>query len=872
MTRRRSGAARQRVAGGLLLTFALLLLFGTLGLSISMVEQTSDLGAKVKLTEGIVDGNVRTLSQVQRELLRLSALLSQDDPRWSDVRFQEALVSQRVQEGSLSYQIRTLGTKALLRDAQALAQRWQTRTKPLVDAAVRDPDAPRTARARALAAVKELELGYNQLVSDGEINRKVRAGEANRESRLMLQRAHRLMWGLIVTFVTVLLLLTFGGVAYTRFHRQRERAGQELLTLNQELQQYAHVVRSTDNMVVITDAAGLITWVNTAFEEATGYRLDEVVGRKPGDLLQGKGTDPTTVAAMSEALRAGRGFSVEVLNYSRAGQPLWVALEVDPLHDESMALTGFVGLGTDVTERREAERLMREAKENAEETAREKSRFLASMSHEIRTPLNAVLGLTDLLLLTELDEQQREFVGTAHTSGQLLLALVNDILDYSALDAGRLDLEDRAFRLDTMLRDTVGMFRTEAKRRGVALLNDAEQEVPTMVRGDETRIRQILVNLLGNGLKFTESGQVDLEARVVARDADSARVQFVVSDTGIGIPADRMARLFQPFSQVDASTTRRYGGSGLGLSICRLLVDRMGGTIEVSSKPGVGSTFVVELPLGLADAHGLDDTGVLDADADPAHDGAPASALRVLLAEDDRVNQTVSVHMLRRLGIEPVVVGDGQAAVTAATSRDFDLVLMDVHMPLLDGVQATTAIDEQLGPDRPRIVAVTANALEGDRERLLASGFDDYVSKPMRLEDLAAALRRARAAGAGAVAEQLDASDAVDVLAWIARTGIRDIPLLESLVDDLLAEAYRLLSQAPAALGAGQADELARDADELAVAAVMCAAEPLTVAARDLAEAASTDTPQVRRQLACLADATAALLAWREARTKVMTG
>ena len=505
----------QQLLLALLGLIAAALVTGMLVLTTSMLDQTEVLSDQQELTEAIVDGNVRTLAQVQREVLRLDLLLQETPLDRPAVRLQGALVAQRVQEGSLPHQLQTLQSQDLLDRAQALHRQWEQDLEPLLRTALRgSPSQSRAAADTLSEALAEVELAYNELVSDGENNRKAVAGEANRESQSMVDKAQDLVFGLLLTIAAIALLVAVLGVTFSTFHRQRERAAQTLRDLNSELRKHAHVVAATDNMVVITDAEGLVDWVNPAFERRTGYRLAEVRGRTPGSVLQHDDVDPATVDLMRTAVREGRSFSAEVLNHAADGTAYWVFLEVNPLHDQDGSVTGFVAVESDITERRSAEALLRRAKDAAEETAREKSNFLASMSHEIRTPLNAVLGLTDLLLLTDLDSDQREYVRTAHTSGRLLLALVNDILDFSALESGRIELEQRPIALHDLLTDTVGMFDSEARRKGVALGLDLATDVPTHVLGDETRVRQVMVNLLGNAMKFTETGRVALTARV----------------------------------------------------------------------------------------------------------------------------------------------------------------------------------------------------------------------------------------------------------------------------------------------------------------------------------------------------------------------
>jgi PAS domain S-box-containing protein len=650
-----------------------------------------------------------------------------------------------------------------------------------------------------------------------------------------------------------------------------------------EARKLSLVAAKTDNPVLIGSPDGRIEWANEAFCRVMEYELAEVIGKNPAHFMVGPDTNVRTVARIRAAMARGQGISTDVVNYSKSGRKYHLHLEVQPVRGASGEVENFIAVETDITTRVETEQQLRRAKSEADDASRAKSEFLASMSHEIRTPMNGVIGMTSLLMETTLSGEQRDFVNTIRTSGEALLTIINDILDFSKIESGKMELERAPFELALCLEDALDLFALQASSKKLELGYYVAADVPAWIMGDVTRLRQVIVNLVNNAVKFTPSGSISVEVRRAVRapaalgfepprvvEPARAILEFTVRDTGIGIPQERIDRLFKAFSQVDSSTTRKYGGTGLGLAICQRLTQLMGGDIRVESKAGQGSAFVFTIqtepapgssdpglpilpiplrnglvlcvednavtqarlltffekagaecvmvpdvaaaqealarlprPPALLIVEGGEHDGVSAIDAlaglkcprlilfpfgqtapvPPAdgqpyastskpirsaafthainsiyiggHSGATATApasdrpvgeeipLEVLLAEDNAVNQKVALRFLERLGYRAEAVANGLEAITALENRRYDLVLMDIQMPEMDGFEATRQIRIRLGAERqPKIVALTANAMQGDRETCVAAGMDDYISKPVKMHEIAAVIRK----------------------------------------------------------------------------------------------------------------------------------
>lgn len=389
------------------------------------------------------------------------------------------------------------------------------------------------------------------------------------------------------------------------------------------------------------------------------------------------------------------------------------------------------------TEQKQAMAQLIQAREEAEQANRTKSEFLAMMSHELRTPMNGVLGMLQLLETTPLTSEQADYTAVASESTGHLLKVINDILDFSRIERTTLELEHISFNLGELISSSVQSFQHNAQQRGLGLHLQLPQGIERLqVTGDPTRIRQILLNLIGNALKFTEHGQVEVQARWHALDSQQVWFTCAVRDTGIGIDSDRLEMMFVAFQQADSSISRRYGGTGLGLAIARTLAERMGGQLRGESREGLGSTFTLEMPLALAST-----TAALLPTPDTDGQG-DCEGGRILLVEDNPVNQSVIEAMLRSLGFDVIVALDGAQAVEHMIQQRFALVLMDCRLPLVDGYEATRRIRLLPHGAQVPIIALTANALQGDRERCLAAGMNDYLSKPFKRTELQHVLRR----------------------------------------------------------------------------------------------------------------------------------
>ncbi len=526
--------------------------------------------------------------------------------------------------------------------------------------------------------------------------------------------------------------------------------------LRESEKKYRTFIETANEGIWIIDAEARTTYVNEKIAKMLGFEPEEIIGKCSFDFMD----EENRAASELRLKERKRGIksNPEVKYIRKDGTPLWTISSVTPLTDKSGEFAGALGMVTDITERKLMEEELRhardelelrvqertadltKAKEAAEAAVEAKAAFLANMSHELRTPLNAVIGFSSLLLDDNLTQDQKEDIERIRTGGEALLALISDILEFSRAEKEKITLEHQPLSLKASIEESMGMVAAQANNKGLNLAYTVAYGTPDTIISDPGRLRQILANLLSNAVKFTDAGDISVSVSSKSLEGNKRQITFKVMDTGIGMPQDKMDRLFQPFEQLEYNISRKRDGAGLGLAISKRLVELMGGEIWAESIEGKGSTFRFTIPAETIPGKQLD---LSEKDKAAVYENLSAQkSLAILVAEDNPSNQRVLVEMLKRLGYRPDAVADGCEVLQALQIRPYDLLFMDIQMPEMDGLTATREI-RKLWPDNgPKVIAITAFAMDGDREKCLEAGMDDYIAKPVKLGELAEVLKK----------------------------------------------------------------------------------------------------------------------------------
>ncbi|MFC1751111.1 DAHL domain-containing protein [Pseudomonadota bacterium] len=527
----------------------------------------------------------------------------------------------------------------------------------------------------------------------------------------------------VATFIAAAMLVFMVAYVLYRLNATTHKLHDSLTQLN-----FQKNALDEHAIVSIADVAGRITYANEKFCDISGYSKEDLVG-KNHRLIKSDEHSDLFFKDLWKTIANGKVWHGEIRNRSKDGSSYWVKSTIVPFLDKNGKPFQYVSIRTNITARKKMEADLNRAKNEAEVTNKMKSEFLANMSHEIRTPMNAITGLTHLALETDLDDKQKDYLTKISDSANSLLGIINDILDISKIEAGKLSIESVPFNLENILDNVSSTLHVNADKKGIAINVSCAPEVPAYLIGDPLRLRQVLINISGNAVKFTDEGEINIKVKTKARDEAKAVLFFEVEDTGIGIPEAKKEVLFQAFSQADASTTREYGGTGLGLSICKSLVEMMGGTIGIDSEPGKGSTFYFDAQFGITDEVAFKLSG--DSGISAKGDTSSIAGAKVLVAEDNELNQQVIREFLARHDVVTTIVENGKKAVQAVKNNQYDIVLMDIQMPEMDGQQATTEIRKESRFDDLPIIAMTAHAMLEYRERYLKSGMNDHIAKPI---------------------------------------------------------------------------------------------------------------------------------------------
>lgn len=508
---------------------------------------------------------------------------------------------------------------------------------------------------------------------------------------------------------------------------ERKNADQAL-KINEE--KYRNIIANMNLGLLEVDNDEIIRSCNQSFCLMSGYTKEELIGKKASNLFV-TGDQQELMKSKNESRKRGVVDAYEISARNKNGQCNWWLISGAPLYNDKREIIGSIGIHLDITNKKALEQELLTSREQAQSSAKAKQAFLANMSHEIRTPMNAILGMSRQLQKTELNGDQQLYLDTINNAGEHLMVIINDILDISKIEAGKLTLEKIGFDFRDVIKNTVEVMQLKASEKGLLIKTKIDDKITAVLNGDPYRLKQILFNLLSNAIKFSEIGNVYIDCELLEQDKNLQRIQIKVTDNGIGMSEDFLKNLFQSFTQEDKSVTRKFGGTGLGMTITKQLTELMGGKVKVESEKNVGTTFILSIPFERGLPADLPATAVMDTDSSILKDK------KILLVEDNQTNRLIAKITLRPYGILLTESVNGLEAVEAVAKNSFDIVLMDMQMPEMDGVEATRVIRQQLKATVP-IIALTANAIKGESEKCFEAGMDDFLSKPFNENDLIA--------------------------------------------------------------------------------------------------------------------------------------
>lgn len=590
--------------------------------------------------------------------------------------------------------------------------------------------------------MREIKKKINQFIKNEDLQLSERLEKANKQ---FITTTRIIIFSICLTILILLITLYFFVIDYNRrvAYAKQLKIQQEEIGKLSEFQNV--ILNGTDySIIAASSPEGVITVFNKGAEKMLGYSAKEMIGINTPAIIHKFEEVEKRAKILSDELnlsisagmdvffiKSQLGFSdVSEWTYIRKdGSELPVELSITALKDNENNIIGYLGLAKDISENKRVKEEIIRAKEKAEQAVNVKSSFLANMSHEIRTPMNAIIGFTELLAESKLDEEQSENLNSVKLAGINLLAIINDILDFSKIESGSIVLENIPFNLKDALKNIYNLLNGKAKEKHIEYNHFLDAGLPDFVVGDSIRLNQILINLIGNAIKFTEEGSVTVSIKKVEEDKKTCKIRFTVQDTGIGISEEKTSLIFDRFSQANAETTRKFGGTGLGLSIAKNLIELLGGEIKVKSRLNLGSEFSFELIYPKAEKVSLPKQNQLHVENENI------GKIKILLCEDNALNQHLAKKILTKFGFDSTIVDNGKIGLEKLKTESFDLILMDLQMPEMDGYTATVAIRKELNLSIP-IIAMTAHSLVGEKQKCLDIGMNDYIGKPYTQEDL----------------------------------------------------------------------------------------------------------------------------------------